>query len=87
MCTNMTSTTAASCLVATSPLESFPNVGEKPNQPKRFLLPKHKYGKKLKTVVKHAFQQLIACIPAHTHEPTISAGYIIQMAIQYSIWL
>ena len=66
-------------------------MGERPNQPKRFLLPKREYGKKLrrrqKTIVKHAFHQLIAYIPAQTHEPIISAGYIIQMAIQYSIWL
>ena len=55
MCANMTSTTAASCLVATSPSESLPNVGEKLNQPKRFLFPKREYGKK--TIVKRAFQQ------------------------------
>ena len=50
--------TAASCLVATSPSESLPNVGEKPNQSKRFLLPKREYGRK--TIVKRAFQQQLA---------------------------
>ena len=52
---NMMSTIAASCSVATSSSESLPNVGEKPNQPKRFLFPKREYGKK--TIVKRAFQQ------------------------------
>ena len=53
--TNMTSTTAVSCSVATSTSASLPNIGEKPNQPKRFSFPKRDYCKK--TVVKRAFQQ------------------------------
>ena len=35
---NMTSTTAVSCLVATSSSESLPNDGEKPNQPKEIFV-------------------------------------------------
>ena len=50
----MTSSTIARSSVATSS-ESLPNIGKKPNQPKRFLFLKRKYGKK--TIVKHAFQQ------------------------------
>jgi len=40
----MTIAIAASSLLPTSPLKSLPDVGEKPNQPKRFVFPKHKYG-------------------------------------------
>ena len=39
------STTAVSCSVTTSSLESLLNDSEKPNQPKRFLFPKCDYGK------------------------------------------
>ena len=39
------STTAVSCSVTTSSLESLPNDSEKPNQPKRHLCPKCDYGK------------------------------------------
>ena len=42
---NGISTTAVCCLVATSSSECLPNDGEKPNQPKRLLLPKCGYGK------------------------------------------
>ena len=41
------STTAVSCSVATSSLEALSNDGEKPNQPKRLLLPKCDYGQKI----------------------------------------
>ena len=39
------STTAVSCSLTTSSLESLPNDSEKPNQPKRLLFPKCNYGK------------------------------------------
>ena len=47
---NVTSTSAVSYSVATSSLESLPNDGEKPNQPKRFLFPKCDH---LKISMKH----------------------------------
>ena len=50
----MTSSTVASCSVATLS-ESLSNVGEQPNQPKRFLFTKCEYGKK--AIIKHVFQQ------------------------------
>ena len=42
---NVTSTTALSCSVATLSSESLPNDDEKPNQPKKFLIPNCDYGK------------------------------------------
>ena len=50
----MSSTTAASYLETTLP-SNLPDVGEKPNQPKRFTFPKCKYGKK--AIVKRTFQR------------------------------
>ena len=41
------STTAVSCLVATSSSESLPNDGVKPNQPKRLLFLKCDYDHKI----------------------------------------
>ena len=57
------STTAVSCSVATSSLESLPNDGEKPNQPKRLLFSKGDYGHKIfikrsYSLVKHSAEVL-----------------------------
>jgi len=42
----MTPDVAASSLLPTLPSESLPDVGERSNQPKSFMFPKHEYDKK-----------------------------------------
>jgi len=52
----ITSTAATSSLQPSLLSRSLPDIGERPNQPRRFTFPKCEFGKK--SVVKCAFQQL-----------------------------